>query len=169
MTTWKLVAWTKKRVLDPLVLIIRRGAEPKLLAFSFALGFTLGLFPICGVTVFLCGMGIALLRNSCHAPTVMLANFVATPFELSMVIPFLRFGEFISGGPHLSLNKDALMRILTFHASTEILLSVFHALLGWLAASPLILASLYLASLPCFQLLTRKLVPKCQFMVVYCS
>lgn len=35
-----------------------------------------------GVTVFLCGLAIAILGSHCHAPTVMLTNFVATPIEL---------------------------------------------------------------------------------------
>ncbi|MQM04545.1 hypothetical protein Taro_037342 [Colocasia esculenta] len=87
MPIWRLglVLWLNKKIVDPLVQIIRRGAEPKQLAFSTALGITLGVFPICGVTVFLCGMAIALLRNHCHAPSVMLANFVATPIELRYV------------------------------------------------------------------------------------
>ncbi|CAA7405123.1 unnamed protein product [Spirodela intermedia] len=151
-----LVPWVKKTIVEPLVQIIRRGAEPKQLAFSTALGLTLGLFPICGVTVFLCGMAIALLGNHCHAPSVMLANFVATPFELSLVIPFLRLGEFISGGSHFPLTADAMKRILTFRASREVLVGVFHALLGWLVASPFILAALYVVFVPCFKLLVHK-------------
>lgn len=40
------------------------------------------LFSVTGVTVFLCAMAIAVLGSRCHAPTVMLANFIATPIEL---------------------------------------------------------------------------------------
>ncbi|KAG6736945.1 hypothetical protein POTOM_060105 [Populus tomentosa] len=105
-----------------------RGLEPKQLALSTALGITLGIFPICGVTVLLCGVAIALLRSLCHAPTVMLANFIATPLELSLVVPFLRFGEVISGGPHFPLTSDALKKVFTGQASREVILSVAHAL-----------------------------------------
>lgn len=35
-----------------------------------------------GVTVVLCGFAIALLGKNCHGPSMMLANFVATPIEL---------------------------------------------------------------------------------------
>nr|CAD1842156.1 unnamed protein product [Ananas comosus var. bracteatus] len=72
----------------------------------------------------------------------MLANFVATPIELSLVIPFLRLGEFISGGPHFPLTSDALKKVITGKASREILLSILHALLGWFIAVPFILALL---------------------------
>ena len=37
---------------------------------------------VTGVTVFLCGIAIAVLRGRCHAPSVMLANFIATPIEI---------------------------------------------------------------------------------------
>lgn len=40
---------------------------------------------LAGVTVFLCGMAIALLGHLCHSPSVMLFNFIATPIELRLV------------------------------------------------------------------------------------
>ncbi|KAH9726004.1 DUF2062 domain-containing protein [Citrus sinensis] len=140
--------WLNKRIVEPLLQILRRGAEPNQLAFSTALGITLGLFPICGAAVFLCGMAIAALRSRCHAPSVMLANFIATPIELSLVVPFLRFGEALTGGPHFPLNSDALKRVLTGKASQE--------LLGWLVATPFILTALYIVLLPVFKILVRK-------------
>ncbi|CAA3004276.1 Cytoplasmic membrane, partial [Olea europaea subsp. europaea] len=39
--------WVRKRIVDPFLQILRRGAEPKQLAFSGAVGITLGVFPIC--------------------------------------------------------------------------------------------------------------------------
>ncbi|KAF7824920.1 cytoplasmic membrane protein [Senna tora] len=152
----RLTKWFQKKIVDPLLLILRRGAEPNQLAFSAALGITIGIFPICGVTVFLCGIAIALLGSFCHAPTVMLANFIATPIELSLVVPFLRFGELITGGPHFPLTSDALKKVLTGHASHEVLSSISHALLGWLMASPFVLGTLYIIFIPCFKVLVRK-------------
>ncbi|MQM04543.1 hypothetical protein Taro_037341, partial [Colocasia esculenta] len=73
-----------------------------------------------------------------------------------LVIPFLRFGEFISGGPHFPLTSDALRRVVTFQASREILVSVFHALLGWFIASPFILGAVYILLVPCFKVLVQK-------------
>ncbi|XP_068653141.1 uncharacterized protein [Aristolochia californica] len=156
MSSIGLMPWLNRKIVDPLLHIVSRGAEPKQLAFSAALGMTLGLFPVCGVTVFLCGLAIALLGSSCHAPSMMLANFVATPIELSLVVPFLRFGEFISGGPHFPLTADALKKVVTGQASREVLLGVVHALLGWFVASPFILGALYAAFLPLFKYLVHK-------------
>ncbi|KAK3229692.1 hypothetical protein Dsin_001573 [Dipteronia sinensis] len=163
--------WFNKKVIDPVLEILKRGTEPKELAFSTALGFTLGLFPICvemqldftdeamalsGVPVFLCGMAIAVLKSNCHAASMMLANFVSTPVELSLVVPFLRFGETITGGSHFPLTSDALKKVLTGQASQEILISIGHALLGWLVAAPFIFATLYILLLPVFKILVLK-------------
>ncbi|KAL1820565.1 hypothetical protein ACET3Z_015434 [Daucus carota] len=151
--------WFHKRVVDPLVLILKRGAEPKQLTLSAALGVTLGVFPICGVPLFLCGLAIAVLGSRCHAPTVMLSNFVATPLELSLVIPFLRFGEVVTGGPHFPLTSDALKKVLKGQASQEVFQSIFHALLGWLVATPIIFVASYVLFLPCFKILVHKFSP----------
>ncbi|XP_071733311.1 uncharacterized protein [Rutidosis leptorrhynchoides] len=161
-------SWIHKKVIDPFIKILSRGAEPKQLALSTALGISLGVFPIVGVTVFLCGLAIAALGPSVNAPTVMLANFVATPLELSLMIVFLRSGEFLTGGAHFSLTTDALKKVLTGEASMEIFRSILNAmhdlinclqLLGWLLLAPLILGALYIILLPCFVILVRKFNP----------
>ncbi|KAK9075535.1 hypothetical protein SSX86_003859 [Deinandra increscens subsp. villosa] len=149
-------SWLNKKVVDPFVEILSRGAEPKQLAFSAALGITLGLFPIVGVPFFFCVLAIAMLGTSINAPTVMLANFVITPIELSLIIVFLRFGEFLTGGAHFPLTSDALKMVLTGKASMEIFLSIVHALLGWLVMAPFILGLVYIILVPCFTILVRK-------------
>ncbi|KAG6488937.1 hypothetical protein ZIOFF_050195 [Zingiber officinale] len=155
-----------------------RGAEPKQLALSTALGITLGVFPICGTTVFLCGLAIGLVGKHCHAPTLMLANFVATPIELSyihigsvlclligailssLIVPFLWLGELISGGHHFPLTTDALKKVITGQASKVIPVSILHALLGWIIAAPFILAASYTLLVPCFKLLVHRFSPR---------
>ncbi|XP_076930274.1 uncharacterized protein LOC143595250 [Bidens hawaiensis] len=149
--------WINKQIVEPFTEIVSRGAEPKELAFSAALGITLGVFPIVGVTFFLCVLAITMFGSYVNAPTVMLANFVATPIELSLIIVFLRFGEFLTGGAHFPLTTDALKKVLTGKASAEILLSIVHALLGWMVLAPFILGLLYIAFVPCFTMLVRKL------------
>ncbi|KAJ0960809.1 hypothetical protein J5N97_001310 [Dioscorea zingiberensis] len=163
MAIWMsgLASWFNKKLIDPLLQIVKRGAEPKQIAFSTAWSVPNLWYEDCNhidlwVTVFLCGAAIALLGNRCHAPSVMLANFVATPIELSLMIPFLRLGEIISGGPHFPLTTDALKKVFTGQASRDVLLSIVHALLGWFVAAPFILGALYIAFLPCFKYLVHK-------------
>ncbi|GJZ30037.1 hypothetical protein Tco_0575084 [Tanacetum coccineum] len=91
--------WIHKKIVDPFIDILTRGAEPKQLAFSAALGLTLGMFPIVGPEI----------------------------SEVILMIVFLRFGEFLTGGDHFPLTTDALKKVLTGKGSTEILLSIARA------------------------------------------
>lgn len=43
------------------------------------------------------------------------------------MVVFLRFGEFVTGGPHFPLTADALKKVFTGEASTEIFGSILHA------------------------------------------
>lgn len=45
----------------------------------------------------------------------------------SLVVPFLRFGEIITGGSHFPLTSDALKKVFTGQASHEVLISIAHA------------------------------------------
>eukprot|EP00249_Psilotum_nudum_P007031 c20258_g1_i1 orf=141-701(+) len=151
------LAWCRSRIVDPCLLILKRGTEPKQLAVSAALGITIGIFPICGVTVFICGFVATVLGPNCHTPTLMLSNFVATPLELSMIVPFLRIGEWIVSGEHFEFSPDALKEIVTGRGSLDLLLGIFHAILGWTVTAPLIFGSLYTIFHPIFRYSIRKL------------
>lgn len=80
-----------------------------------------------GVTVFLCGMAIALLGHLCHSPSVMLFNFIATPIELRLVNYLLELAHsyggllvsFCSNG--LILREFSAQRLFTLICDTELL------------------------------------------------
>lgn len=127
---------------------MHRGAEPKQLALSAAIGITLGVFPVCGVTVVFCGIAAAVLGTRCNGPTMMLANFLATPLQMSLMVPFLRGGERLLGASPFTLSKDALWQALTGKASGELVAAIAHALLGWLVSTPFLFSAFYVLLLP---------------------
>lgn len=148
--------WFRQNVSEPLVSVMQRGAEPKTLALSAALGFTLGIFPIYGVTALMCACAIWILGPRCNAPTMLISNLIATPVELSLVVPFLRLGEAVVGGRHLLLSKDALWRAVTGRASWDVVLGLWHAFLGWAIASPFIVGFLFVMLLPLMRIAIKR-------------
>uniref|UniRef100_M4F9Z5 DUF2062 domain-containing protein n=1 Tax=Brassica campestris TaxID=3711 RepID=M4F9Z5_BRACM len=148
----RLKAWFNKKITDPLLRILQALSRSSLLSPPHSV-LPWGYFPY---AVFLCGVAIAFLGSACHAPTVMLANIIATPAELALVVPFLRLGEKVTGGPHFPLTSDALKKVFTGQASQQVFLSIGNALLGWLVAAPFFFIALYLVLLPCFKILGRK-------------
>ncbi|KAJ7541983.1 hypothetical protein O6H91_10G084300 [Diphasiastrum complanatum] len=140
----RVIRWLRTRVSDPLILFLRRGTEPRKLAMSVAVGIAVGIFPIC------------VLKTNCHPPTLLLVNFIATPLELSLVIPFMRLGEWMVDGEQLVLSTDAFWDAITGQASKEVLSALMHALLGWSVAFPFIIVILYICLLPLIRYATRK-------------
>ncbi|MCO5572110.1 hypothetical protein L7F22_025861 [Adiantum nelumboides] len=156
--TW-VVQWGRRRVLDPFIVILRRGLEPKLLALSAAIGLTVGVFPVYGVTVGLCALIAVILRSKCHWPTLILANFVVTPFELGLVVPFMRVGERVTNGHHFPFTPRALWDVIRGRASLDVLFGVLHAVIGWSIFAPICCSLLFLIFYPIFGTDKRSLVP----------
>lgn len=153
--TW-IVRWYQRKVFEPFVVILRRGLEPRFLSLSAALGLTLGVFPVCGVTVILCAITAVLLGSNCHMPTLMLANFMMTPLELGLIVPFLRVGELVTHGQHFPLSTDALWKAITGRGSHALMLGILHAVLGWSIFAPGLVAIFYVTLHPIFRyLITR--------------
>eukprot|EP00245_Coleochaete_scutata_P002621 TRINITY_DN13534_c0_g1_i1.p1 TRINITY_DN13534_c0_g1~~TRINITY_DN13534_c0_g1_i1.p1 ORF type:complete len:165 (+),score=22.59 TRINITY_DN13534_c0_g1_i1:194-688(+) len=126
--TWRRWALrtARSKVADPIVNLLRKGVEPKQLALSAALGFTVGLFPIFGFTAALCGVVAFCMRSTCNVAVMMVANFVATPFEISMIVPFMRFGECLTGSPSLPISFDTLSGAIMGH-NPGLLAALCHA------------------------------------------
>jgi hypothetical protein len=45
----------------------------------------------------------------------------------SLIVPFLRFGEVITGSGHFPLTSDAFKKVITGQASKDVMLSIVHA------------------------------------------
>jgi hypothetical protein len=85
--------WVYRRVALPIFALLRMGASPRKLAWSIAVGLLIGINPILGSTTVLCLAAAFLLRLNVAASQ--LANHLAYPFELLLVIPFIRFGDLV--------------------------------------------------------------------------
>ncbi|GLJ54326.1 hypothetical protein SUGI_1165700 [Cryptomeria japonica] len=155
-SSWLVIRWAQKGLVDPFLAICRRGLRPKQLATSAALGITLGIFPVYGVTAVLSAVVGALLRSRCNLPTIMLANLVATPVQLGLTVPFLLLGEWVSGGQHFLLTPNALWMAITGKAPVTVLLGLLHALIGWAILAVPIFGGLYVIFYPLFWCLTQK-------------
>lgn len=152
-----IVQWSRQKLVHPFVVILRRGLEPKLLALSAAMGLTLGVFPICGVPLLFCALAALVLRSNCHLPTLMLANFLASFFELGLVVPYMRVGESVTGGERFYLSSIGLWQALRGHESRVLFFGMLHAIIGWLVLAPITMAVLFVSFLPVFKYMTAKL------------
>jgi uncharacterized protein (DUF2062 family) len=83
----------RRRLVEPLMGQLKQGATPEKLSDSLAWGAMIGVFPIIGVSSFICGFAALALKLNHIA--IQAINWVVYPVQLLLIIPFLRLGNII--------------------------------------------------------------------------
>ena len=139
----------RRRIVSPLLSLLRQGTTPEKLSLAIALGFVVGIFPVLGVTTMLCIAAAAALRLNQAATQV--GNAASTFFFFALLIPFVRLGERITGAEAFPLAMDQLReaasRGAVFFFKT-FAVAILHGVLGWIVVAPVVTAVLYFALLP---------------------
>ena len=139
----------RRRVVDPLVDLLAQGLTPDRLALSLAVGLVLGLFPIVGVTTLLCVAAGFVFRLNHLA--LQLANHLAYPLQLPLVLAFVRLGERLLGAPRVSFDPLKLVRHFERDATgflREFGLTGLHGILGWSLVAPVLLLAVFFSLRP---------------------
>ncbi len=145
-----MATWWRRRLLDPLLALLRQGVAPRSLALAVTLGAGIGIFPVLGIsTLVLTALALPLRLN---LPAIQLVNYAVSPLQLLLIIPFLRLGETLLGAPRLPMTLEQGLAILASGISQALVTlsgAIFHAAVGWFVVMPLTLLMLYrvLASL----------------------
>lgn len=152
----RFINFLRKKIYNPLVLLLKQGVSPQKLALSITFGVLIGIIPVLGITTVTCAVVAYFLRLNMAA--IQLANWLVYPFQLLFYIPFLKTGEWIFENPRIPVSvtklaimikEDWLLSLKTFG------LAHLAGLGAWLLISVLIGFGLYFALVPTF----RKLVP----------
>ena len=88
-------SWLRRRVLNPLLDLLKAGLSPAQLALTVGLGVAIGLIPAFGITTVL--SAAVALRLRLNVAAMQLATHLMTFFQLALFIPFLRAGAGIMG------------------------------------------------------------------------
>jgi uncharacterized protein (DUF2062 family) len=131
----KIPAATKRSA----VIWLSQGISPRRLALTLALGFAIGCIPVVGIPTVLCSaLALALRLN---LPAIQAANYVAMPFQLLLIVPFVRLGRWlVSADPARALEPGALLHLPSLHIAARMGILAGQALLAWLlVAVPVVL------------------------------
>jgi uncharacterized protein (DUF2062 family) len=134
----------QRRLVRPLLALLRQGVTPEKLALSVALGTTISLIPVLGVSTILCAaLAIALRLNM---PAIQIVNYLLTPVQLLLIIPLLRFGEWLSGAGRYPVTLESGLALISqgiVNAVRVLWDAIVHATLGWLVLAPVAAFALY--------------------------
>jgi uncharacterized protein (DUF2062 family) len=138
-------AFLERRLVRPIIALLRQGITPEKIAMCLALGVVLGIFPVIGATTFLCALAALFLKL--NLPAIQLVNYLVYPLQLALLLPFFRAGEWLFDAEPLPLSIREILRMFDRSAWEAILLlwdTTLHAIIVWCLAAPFIVPSLYL-------------------------
>jgi uncharacterized protein (DUF2062 family) len=153
-------SYLQKKVVLPLVDLLKQGLDPSKLSLALASGAVIGVFPVIGVATFVCG-GVAAFFRLNH-PAIQLANYIVFPMQVILFFPFMTIGEAVTGNSldEISQTKLAETFALGFLPAIHELTQYFMlASLGWILALAPLFAVLYFSLK---HLISIRINPKCK-------
>jgi uncharacterized protein (DUF2062 family) len=69
---------------------LRQGMSPRRLALTLVLGFVVGCIPVVGLPTAVCA--VIALAFRLNQPAIQVANYLAMPFQMALIVPLLRLG-----------------------------------------------------------------------------
>jgi uncharacterized protein (DUF2062 family) len=150
-----------RRLVRPVVDLLRQGVTPEKIALSLALGVALGVFPVLGSTTALCALAALVLRL--NLPAIQIVNYFVYPLQVGLLIPFCRLGERLFRAPHLPLSVPQIYAMI--HASMgnairSLWTTTWHAIIVWCLVAPVFAAMAYAILVPALRRVLRKEVPR---------
>jgi len=139
-----MASFIRRRLVDPVLALLRQGVTPEKLALRLAFGLGIGVFPVLGVSTVLCTVVAIVFRL--NLPAIQLVNYLASPLQLALIIPFVRVGEHLLGLQAQPLSVKEGFRIMAegvMHAVVVLWDAIVHAALGWIVIGPVLIFALY--------------------------
>lgn len=152
--------WFKKRLIDPLLSLLRQGLSPKDLALCVALGIGVGVFPVLGVST--PALAVLALTLRLNLAAIQLVSYAIAPLQLVLIIPFMRLGEMALGSTPQPMSISAAMELMTqgvLHAIVTLWDAIIHATVGWFLIGPVLIFLLFRILVPIFTRLSITLSP----------
>ena len=133
-----------RKLIRPIVVLLKQGVTPEKMALSLALGIALGVFPALGWTTALCAAVALIFRLNLAA--IQIVNYFMYPVQIALIIPFFRMGERLFGVQHVARSVPQLYEMIHanfWEAVCALWSTTWHAIVVWSLLSPAFVALIY--------------------------
>jgi uncharacterized protein (DUF2062 family) len=150
-------SFLQRRLIRPLLDLLRHGVTPEKIALSIVFGVALGVFPLIGSTTTLCAIVALVFRL--NLPAIQLVNYFVYTLQIALLIPLFRLGEKLFHSPHLPLSVTQIYAMI--HASVPgtirvLWTTMWHAIVVWCLVAPFAAIVLYLILTPVLRRVARR-------------
>ena len=143
--------WLHRKILAPLLHLLRQGVAPDRLALCVAIGIVVGNIPVLGVSSLLCAaLALAFRLN---LPAIQIVQAAMAPTQILLIIPFVRLGEWLLRAPRQPLSIEAGLALIARgagHAVVALWDAIVHAGFAWMLIAPFATFFLYKFLTPVF-------------------
>jgi uncharacterized protein (DUF2062 family) len=149
MTTNSQQGFLYRRLVKPILDLLRQGITPEKIALSIALGAAIGVFPAIGTTTGLCAIAALVLRL--NLPAIQIVNYFMYPAQIALLLPFFRLGEKLFRAQHLPLSISQIFEMIHAGVWSSIKLlwtTTWHAIVVWALLAPIFVSFIYLILTP---------------------
>ncbi len=99
----------RRRIVDPIVRLLRQGISPEKVGLGLACGVVIGIFPVIGATTIICTIVAIIFRL--NLPAMQLVNYLVYPLQFALLIPFFHFGDWLFGADPLPYSAQELVAL----------------------------------------------------------
>jgi uncharacterized protein (DUF2062 family) len=147
----------QRKLIRPIVDLLKQGVTPEKLAVSVALGVVLGIFPVIGSTTTLCAIAAFALRL--NLPAIQIVNYFMYPAQIALLIPFFRLGEKLFCAPHQDISVRQIYTLIhtsVWNAIKLLWTTSWHAIVVWCLIAPVLAGLVYVILLPVLRASLRR-------------
>jgi uncharacterized protein (DUF2062 family) len=124
--------WVRRKLVSPVVRVLRHGASPQRLAWSLTVGFIIGINPVLGISTVITIAVTHLFRLNHTGSQIGVHS--AYPVQIALFLPFLHAGTVLFGSEPIPLDKTQILALLHEHPMQlvrSLWLWEWHALVVW--------------------------------------
>lgn len=136
----------RRKLIDPIVHLLVQGITPEKIALSLALGIVISTLPILGSGTLLCTIAAIALRL--NLPAIQIANWLAYPLQILLLIPFFHLGAVLFGQEPMDFSPHELIAMFKadfWGSITALWSTTWQACVAWLILSPIAATAFYFA------------------------
>jgi uncharacterized protein (DUF2062 family) len=146
----------RRKLINPIMDLLKAGITPEKLAITIALAAVIGVIPAIGVATIL-GTLLA-SRFKLNAPVMLLISYFMNPVQVLIAFPLIKLGIYLFGGAKLHYNFDQMLALVKkdwLTALDKLWVANLLGIAAWaLLAVPAVIG-IYYATLPLFRKVVR--------------
>jgi uncharacterized protein (DUF2062 family) len=136
-------SWVRRKLVSPVVRLLRRGASPQQLAWSLTTGLIIGMNPVIGSTTIATIVVTHVFKLNHSASQI--GNHIAYPLQIALFLPLLQAGSILFRTEPIPLAKAELLGLVRQHP-LQLVRTLWtwewHALVLWVAVAAVLLPAL---------------------------